>query len=156
MAKLNGIHALAVAGAGAMLWGVSGCGGMDEASRQTESRLRVISVAYLEFAAARGQGPANETELRNQLAESVAAKITRQKLGVEDAPSLLVSERDGATFIVRYGVPIETAQGARAAPIALEAKGREGTQFVAFADGKVECVDAQSLTPLRDTVAKNR
>lgn len=156
MAGLTGLKSAAITEACVLFIAALGCDRMDEASLRTESRLRVLSAAYLDYAAARGQGPENQGELRKHLANSLAAQITLQRLGVDDSPSLFVSERDGAPFVVRYGVPIQVMQGTRAAPIALEATGRQGTRFVAFADGRVECLDSRSLAPMLETVAATK
>lgn len=132
---------------------IVGCNRVDDAALCTENRLRAISAAYLDFAAARGQGPPSAAELRAHLEKSVAAKLTLQQLEVENSPALFVSERDAAPFILNFGEPISMNQSASAAPIALEARGRDGTHYVAFANGKVECVETESLRPIVGAIA---
>lgn len=151
MATLNGFSRSMAAGLLAHV-ALVGCSRMDEAALQTERRLRVISAAYLDFAAARGNGPANAAELRTHLANSAAAKFLSQELGGVDTATLFTSARDGAQFVLRFGVPIAISQG-RAAPIMYEARGRDETRFIAFADGRVECVSADEIAPLTEFVA---
>ena len=131
----------------------AGCGRVDEASIRTEHRLRVISAAYLDFAAARGKGPPNMEELKSHLASSMSAKLKLQELGLEDCPTLFVSERDALPFVLSFGEPVSVARGTSATPIVFEARGVGGTRYAAFANGKVECVEANTLVSQLGTMA---
>lgn len=55
--------------------------------------------------------------------------------------SAFISERDGEPFVIRYGVGISQAKGDAKPIIACEKKGKDGTRYVAFANGDVDCVD---------------
>jgi hypothetical protein len=56
-------------------------------------------------------------------------------------PASFVSERDGEQFVVRYGVGVSQAKDNEAPIIAYEKTGKDGTRLVAFANGKVDCME---------------
>lgn len=147
MANLIRIAWWGVATTPLVLLPMAGCGRVDEAALLTEQRLRVISTAYLDYAVARGQGPANEGELRSHLANSAAAKFSMVEFGMENSQALFVSARDGAPFVLRFGVPIGVTRSGAAEAIAYEASGQDATRFVARADGKIECTADEEVAP---------
>jgi hypothetical protein len=125
----------------------AGCSRSDQGAVRTADRLRTIAAVYLDYAAARGAGPANERELRTHMSHSLAGRLSAQAGSIE-AAKLFVSARDGEPFVLNYGQPICQSPGPATPPIAYERSGRDGTRFVAFANGLVKCVDESSMQPL--------
>jgi hypothetical protein len=123
-----------------------GCSKTDQRDLQTADRLRIIVAAYLDYAVAKGTGPTNELQLRKHLSRTLAF-VAAKSQGLDDA-TLLLSGRDGKPFAIEYGLQVSLAPGTRAAPIAYEQQGEEGTRFVAFANGVVDCVDETTIQPL--------
>jgi hypothetical protein len=113
----------------------AGCGKSSELTGIAADRLRAVATVYLDFAAAKGTGPANERELlahfRNVLFAAPA---------VDAGAQVLQSDRDGESFVVRYGLPICVGRGKSSPMIARERAGRDGKVLAAFANGKVVCV----------------
>jgi hypothetical protein len=138
-----------VAAAFAGCWPVlvaAGCSREDAAALQTAARLRAIAAAYLDFAVATGVGPANELQLRKQMAQSLAVVSAKQIAGSESIDGFLISARDGTPFELRFGLPISQTPGG--GTIAIERTGADGSRYVAFTNGVVECIPESSIQPL--------
>ena len=116
-----------------------GCTGAPDVASPAVEKLRSISVAYLNFAAARGTGPENERQLRAYLAR-LPSFVNRCNAATDGDP--LVSNRDGQPFVIVYGQRLSTASTAPA--IAYEQHGKDGRRWVAFANGQIECVEIAS------------
>ena len=122
----------------ATLFIASGCNRTDPGTAETTQRLKVIATVYLDYAVARGEGPANMAELTAHLSRSLAGRIGTLKYAAED--DLFISARDGAPFVLDYGKLICQSDGT-AAPIAYERFGKNGTRLAAFANGQVRSLD---------------
>jgi hypothetical protein len=85
-----------------------------------------------------GQGPKDEADLTKFIKEFDPAKLKMMGIDPGDVGKLLVSERDGKPFRVRYGVG-----GGRGSvsPVVFEQDGKDGKKQVGFTGGKVEDVD---------------
>jgi len=118
-----------------------GCGS-DELSSPTAQQLRGLAAVYLDFAAAKGRGPENEQQLLRHVANVPAFVLGASKLTTHATESQLNSERDGEPFLIRYGVGVSQKHGRAAPIIACERKGKDGTRFVAFANGEIACIEA--------------
>jgi hypothetical protein len=123
-----------------------GCSREDAAALQTVARLRAIAAAYLDVAVASGVGPADELQLRKQMAQSLAVISLAQAAGSDSIDGFLVSARDGTPFKLRFGLPISQTPGG--GTIAMERTGADGSRYVAFSNGVVECVPESSVQPL--------
>jgi hypothetical protein len=127
----------------------SGCDSGSPADLTTAARLQSIANIYLDYAAARGVGPANERQLRKH-AQNVAsfklATTDQDRTATND--ELFRSDRDGEPFEIRYGIAVSQKEGTDAPPIAFERLGTNGTRFVAFANGQVVCISEDAATNL--------
>jgi hypothetical protein len=120
---------------------VVGCGKQDPLSSATGLRLYGLATAYLDFAAAKGAGPADQEQLRRHMS-NMPSFVTGVDPNSIDAS--FSSERDGEPFVICYGQAISFSKSGQELPIAYEKSGKEGTRFVAFANGHVECLDANN------------
>jgi hypothetical protein len=119
---------------------MAGCGDSDLSS-PSANRLRVLAAVYLDYAAAKGTGPENEKQLHKHVRNVPGFLFDAAGVSPDAEADAFVSERDGETFVIRYGVGISQAPGDDAPVIAHEKTGKDGTRFVAFANGDVNCVD---------------
>ena len=103
--------------------------------------MRGLTAVYLDFAVAKGKGPANEQQLRKHIRNVPAFLIEASGIDPRSSAAAFVSERDGEPLVIRYGVGISQQKGSIAPVIACEKKGKDGTRFVAFANGHVDCLD---------------
>ena len=120
---------------------VAGCGNSDDLSSPAANRLRTLATVYLDYAVAKGTGPANEQQLHKHVQSVPGFLLEAGGVNPKAGSAAFVSERDGEQFVVRYGVGISQAEGDEAPIIAYEKTGKDGTRFVAFANGKVDCID---------------
>jgi hypothetical protein len=131
----------------------SGCGA-DELASPTATRLRGLTTVYLDYAAAKGQGPPDERTLLGHVRNVPAFAAI---VGVKDLGNLqtdFVSDRDKEPFVICYGVGLGTTPNADAPLIAFEGKGQDGTRWVAFANGKLDCVSDEAFVALRGSPGK--
>jgi hypothetical protein len=117
----------------------AGCDQSAELSSPTAERLRVLTYAYLDYAVAKGAGPANEEQLRAHLRNVPAFVLEAGGMSAATATAAFVSERDGQPFVFHYGLGISC--GPQAEMLAYEQRGKEGFRLVAYTNGKVDCVD---------------
>jgi hypothetical protein len=128
-----------------LMLSANGCAQSDPLASPNAVTLRRVACVYLDYAAAKGGGPANDAQLLAH-AKNVALfdpLATGSDPLAGDAP--LISQRDGEALVIRYGVRVSLARGLNAPPIAFENSGMNGTRLVAFANGKVACVDENEL-----------
>lgn len=124
---------------------VAGCGETPPpADAATEQRLRQLANAYLNYAVARGTGPANAEALR----QNMHAILPFGGEGAVVDERAFHSERDGLPFEIRFGQPISQATGLEAPVLAHEVKGADGTRYVACANGHVELLGEDKLSTL--------
>jgi hypothetical protein len=117
----------------------AGCDQSAELSSPTAERLRTLTYAYLDYAVAKGAGPANEQQLRAHLRNVPAFVLEAGGVSPEAGPSAFVSERDRQPFVFHYGLGVSC--GPEADVIACEQRGKGGVRLVAYTNGKVDCVD---------------
>jgi hypothetical protein len=118
------------------LIGAIGCGRSDDLSSPTAAKLRALTSVYLDFAAARGVGPASESELLAHWENLPWCQA--QGCNPEAA---LRSDRDGKPFVIHYGQSIWLSRKKSAPPIAHERDGQAGTVLVGYANGIIASVD---------------
>jgi hypothetical protein len=117
----------------------AGCGQTAELSSPTAQRLRALVYAYLDYAVAKGAGPANEEQLQAHLKNVPGFVLEAGGLSLEQGQTAFVSERDGQPFLIRYGLGVSC--GSEAEVIACEHSGKGGKRLVAYTNGKVDCVE---------------
>jgi hypothetical protein len=118
----------------------------------TETQLHHLATVYLNYVAATGTPPAAEQMLVKQMA-NLAPFVAAENPLPGDGKSLpFRSQRDGAPFVVRYGQGISLAEGQAAPVIAYEQQGADGTRYVAYANGKVECLSDDEARRLIDEI----
>jgi hypothetical protein len=118
----------------------AGCG-ESELSSPSANRLRALTAVYLDFAAAKGTGPTSEQQLRNHVENVPGFLLDAAGVASDVGRTGFVSERDGESFVIRYGIGVSQAPGNEAPVIAYEKTGKDGKRFVAFANGDVSCMD---------------
>lgn len=137
--------------AGAELLGVlgllmcmaGGCRSQDELSSPTAQRMRGLATVYLDFAVARGSGPANEQQLLGHLARLPSFAI--EEYGLTAVDTALQSERDQQPITVRYGLAVTQVSEAESPWLAYESQGVDGRRLVVYLDTHVDCLDEQQF-----------
>ena len=76
-------------------------------------------------------GPKNETEMKEYFKSDATAKVLIGRMGIDpmSLEKIMVSERDGKPFKIRWGV-----SGVDDQPIVFESEGKDGKRLVAFAN----------------------
>lgn len=124
-----------------------GCGHSGNLPTPVELQLRALSAVYLDFAAAKGKGPADEKQLLAHIRNVPQFLLAGAGMTPGATRSVLVSQRDGQPLVIRYGIGI--CQKKKSAPmIACEKNGQDGKRYAAFADGHVECMDEAAAKEL--------
>jgi hypothetical protein len=124
--------------AGALLF--EGCGrggapGVADADRQTAIALKLAGIAYGEYLATnRGAPPKDAAAFRRHI-ESTLPDL--QVNGVKSADDLLISPRDGESFVVIVGQRIAPPDQTDAPWALYEARGAQGKRMIASARGVV-------------------
>jgi hypothetical protein len=117
----------------------SGCGrGPREGTTDPEAKLRLEQLLkiYTFYIEQRKKTPANENDFKSFIRKLPPSD--RASLDVpDDFETLFTSPRDGAKFVVRYGIP-KPDVGGESQPIAWEQTGAKGKRFVALSVGYVE------------------
>jgi hypothetical protein len=127
------------------LLGLVGCNQSNPADITTEQRLRALAAAYLDYAVARGRGPADATELQQCLRSLAPFKVPEALRGALDDTSFLTSARSELPFVICYGQSICLTPGETGPPIAYESAGDALSCYVAFANGDVKLVSDEEL-----------
>jgi hypothetical protein len=125
--------------AGALVLVAAGCNDSAELTSPTAKRLRMLMNAYLDYAVAKGAGPANQSQLQAHLANVPGFLLAAGGISPETKDEAFRSPRDGEPFIIQYGLGVTCAGDAP--PIACERTGRDGTRWAAFANGKIARID---------------
>jgi hypothetical protein len=126
----------------------AGCG-QDEAESLTARRLRGVASVYLDYAAARGNGPASQQILNDHL--NSLPEFVREGYGFQgvDPQEAFTSLRDGQPFVIRYGIGLTGLSGEQATILAYEAQGNEaGRRLVVYLSTEVELIDEARLREL--------
>ncbi len=106
-----------------------------------------MSTVYLDFAAARGRGPQDQQQLLGHI-KNVPQFLLSQSGIAPGAPGrVLISKRDGEPFVINYGVHICLKKHSSQV-IACEKNGKDGTRYVAFSDGHIDCIDDAAMKEL--------
>ncbi len=128
----------------------SGCGGGTRTgTTDPEAKLRLEHLlrAWNAYVDNKQKTPASEDDLKNYL-RKLSAK-DREKIGLpEDFEKIFTSPRDGAKYVVRYGMPRLDA-GGDSQPIAWEQNGAGGKRFVALNVGYVEEYEDAAFNALK-------
>ncbi len=127
----------------AIVTGTVGCSDGDlrrQVAAMNDSRIKQLANLFRFYQATNGWvGPKDEATLRSFVA--TAPRKNLEMMGIDPAvfDQLLVSERDGKPYRVRWGVTIGPLEEQA---VVFEAEGREGRRFVAFTGAKAEEVEA--------------
>lgn len=126
------------------LWlGTVGCSDTDRLSTPTAQRLKGLSTAYLDYAVAKGSGPADFQSLLRHARNMEPFVLGLGVQGLAKVEDLFVSHRDGQPFIIHFGRPLSLSQE-QAHAIAYEASYVEGSRYVAYANGRIDCLEEGS------------
>lgn len=123
-----------------------GCGG-SELESPTAMKLRGTANLYTYSAISnKGEGPQNEDEFR-KLVRSIPDVVREaNRVPATSTPEdLLVSDRDGQPFVVRYGTPIRGMSATSAPLVVHERVGKDGKFLVGYANSNVAELTAPEL-----------
>lgn len=136
----RGLLLLPAAGLAAGLGGCSDGSLRRQVAAMNDSRIKQLANLFRFYQATNGWvGPKDEGTLRTFVQS--APKKNLDMMGIDPAAfdQLLVSERDGKPFRVRWGVTIGPLEEQA---VVFEAEGRDGKRLVAFTGAKSEEVEA--------------
>lgn len=127
-----------------------GCGGQSPESRLAElndTNLKRVANLYLAYQMEHEfRGPQDEQTLI-QFAKGISpTKLERIGVDPSAIEQVMVSQRDGQTFKVRYGVK-GSMMGSQE-PVVFEAEGKDGKRMVGFLDMSQREVDASEYDRL--------
>lgn len=122
-----------------------GCNRADPLASPTAAKLKGLGNVYLDYAVARGVGPADAAQLDKHMQGLPPFVLEGNHLSAQPGFASLTSERDGEPFVICYGVAITQISGDSAPVIAHEKHGQDGQCLVVYANGKVACVEASTL-----------
>ncbi|HVT28738.1 MAG TPA: hypothetical protein VHE81_12055 [Lacipirellulaceae bacterium] len=125
----------------------AGCDQSGSLDSPTAMQLRALSTVYLDFAAARGRGPQDEHQLLAYIKNVPQFLLAEAGIAPGATSRALISKRDGEPFVIYYGEHICLKKHSSQV-IACEKKGKDGTRYVAFADGHVDCIDEAAAKAL--------
>jgi hypothetical protein len=123
----------------------NGCEESSEVSSTAGQRLQALSTVYLDYAVAKGTGPANLKQLEAHLQNAPPFDLSAKGLA-NDGGNLFISSRDNEPFLISYGMGLEFKDDARV--IACERIGKDGKRLAAFANGKIDLVDEDIVKEL--------
>jgi hypothetical protein len=130
-------------GAGVMIAAVAGCADTSisrQVAAMNDSRIKQLANLFRFFQATNGWvGPKDEATLRTFVASAPAKNLSMMGVDPTKFDELLVSDRDGKPFLVRWGVMIGPLEEQA---VVFEQDGRDGKRFVAFTGARAEEVDA--------------
>jgi hypothetical protein len=127
----------------------------EELSSPTALRLKALAAVYLDFAVARGRGPANEHELKKH-AQHVPAFALPNGCPIPDVAESWRSERDGEPLVVLYSLSISRITTNDPPIVAFETLGENGKCLAVDACGKVESMEKaqiQEMVPSENQVS---
>jgi hypothetical protein len=126
----------------------TGCNESSELSSPAARRLHVLATVYLDYAAAKGSGPANRQQLEAHFQNAPAFLLSGEDVAANDGNTAFTSPRDGEPFLISYGKQFAFRDNAPI--IACERTGKDGTRLAAYANGRIDLIDesaAQELLP---------
>ena len=129
--------------------GMMGCSDRSisrQVAAMNDSRIKQLANLFRFYQATNGWvGPKDEATLRTFV--QAAPRKNLDMMGIDPAgfEELLVSDRDGKPFAVRWGVSIGPMEEQA---VVFEAEGRDGKRLVAFTGARTEEVDAEKYAKL--------
>jgi hypothetical protein len=105
-----------------------------------------LSTVYLDFAAAKGSGPANRRQLEAHFQNAPPFILSAEGLTPTDCDIVFVSPRDGEPFCISYGARLTFNEDAPV--IACERLGKDGLRLAACANGKIVLADETAVHEL--------
>jgi hypothetical protein len=106
-------------------------------------RLHVLASVYLDYAVAKGAGPANHEQLKAHFQNAPPFLLSAEGVTAKDCDTVFISSRDGEPYLISYGERFVV--GDDAPVIARERVGKEGRQLVAYANGRVDLVEESAV-----------
>lgn len=132
--------ALVMLGATALLTGCSGADANSMIADANDSNVKRLATLYSFFHIQnRNKGPKDEAQLREFIEAQDPKRLQRGGIDASKLDDLFVSERDGESFKVRYGV--NTVIRGPALPVVFESTGIDGMRQVGFCNGLMQEVD---------------
>lgn len=122
-----------------------GCGSSDDLDSPTAKRLRAVAALYLDYAVAKGAGPANRDELLAHVGQQPEFVLQSYGVELQDPAHLLQSERDGQALKINFGVSISGIGSQRGPILVYEATGKNGRRLVAFQDMTVKSLSEEEF-----------
>jgi hypothetical protein len=129
-----------------ILVAVAGCGESSELSSPAARRLHILATVYLDYAAAKGAGPANREQLQTHFQNAPPFVLSAEGISAKNCDIVFTSPRDGEPFLISYGVGFAISDDAPI--IACERTGKDGKRLAAYANGKIELVDQSAAREL--------
>lgn len=139
VSKLTGIvAALLICGLSS-----SGCSSKDPASRigeMNDTRIKQLANLYMAHQMRNGSnGPKDQAAFKSFIQNGMAPhRLEMMRVDPAKVDELFVSERDGQTFVIKYG---QSGGVMSKLAVVFEKEGRDGMRQVAFTNGQVEEVD---------------
>src|SRR6185437_9699266 len=97
-----------------------GCGGSDALKSPTAARLKGLATMYLDYAVAKGSGPASEQTFKKHLHTVDGIALTTNGVDPKAIDATFISLRDNEPFVVVYGVGVSQISGNSAPLVAYE------------------------------------
>jgi hypothetical protein len=130
----------------ALLAAAAGCNESAELSSPAARRLHVLATVYLDYAAAKGTGPANQRQLEAHFQNAPPFLFSAEGLSAKHRDTIFTSPRDGKPFLITYGERFAFSDDAPI--IACEQVGKDGLRLAAFANGKIDLADESAVQDL--------
>ena len=137
------------AAAAAVVAVVAGCSDSSisrQVAAMNDSRIKQLANLFRFYQATNGWvGPKDEATLRTFVASAPAKNLAMMGVDPTKFDELLVSDRDGKPFRVRWGVTIGPLEEQA---VVFEQDGHDGKRFVAFTGARAEEVDTDRYEKL--------
>jgi hypothetical protein len=130
----------------AILVAATGCNESSELSSPAARRLHVLTTVYLDYAAAKGIGPANHEQLKAHFQNAPPFLLSAEGVSAKECETIFVSPRDGEPFRISYGERFAFRDDAPI--IACEQVGKDGMRLTAYANGRIDLVDERAAQEL--------
>jgi hypothetical protein len=128
---------------------LAGCSVDDPLRSPTAARLKGLATMYLDYAVAKGTGPASEQVFKKHLQSVERMVLEMNGVDPKTVDDTFVSLRDHEPFVIIYGVGVGGMSGNKAPLVAYEKTGVGGKRLAAFANTKLELVDEARLNELK-------
>jgi hypothetical protein len=130
----------------AILGVAAGCSESSELSSPAARRLQVLATVYLDYAVAKGAGPANRQQLQAHFQNAPPFILSAEGVSAKNSHTVFTSLRDGEPFVISYGVGFAFRDDVPI--IACERVGKDGMRLAAYANGKIGLVDQRAVQEL--------